>query len=71
MIIYKIISSVDYNQRFERMDTQFNKPTNQVPKVVKPERLRKYYFKIQKSPFPNIKLILFVNYFDIRYIVAP
>ena len=52
MIINKIISSVDYNQWMKRMDTLFSKPTIQVPKVVKPERLTKCYFKIQKPPLP-------------------
>ena len=40
MYIHNITPIVDYNQRLKRMDTKFNKPTNQnslkVIKVVKP-----------------------------------
>ncbi len=36
MIMHKIIPSVDYNKKFNRLDTIINEPINQkVPKVVK------------------------------------
>ena len=48
MLIHKITPYVDYIKWLKRMDTQFNKPTNQnslkVPKVMK-LRIRKQNYK--------------------------
>ncbi len=73
------VNTQNYNCWLKRLDTQLNKPTKQnplkVPKVVKPQRIRKRYYKTLKtsvinSPLSNLSMpycifsyLIYINIF--------